>query len=252
MIKKFFPLLILSLFVFTACSSPPNNNVETTQPARGSNASPNQDAEPEVSLEPLPSLIRTLEIDRHGLQVAVAAEIEWQLIGTVEIEIPLDTLSFAQSPPHLAKITFGEVELQEGKIPFNSTGEGQGSWQFISGDCTGGGQFGLIYEVFGQMDPDTGAIELNLIEKWTGGSSTATCNGVGGSSEIPPGEITLSPVKLGICKTEDSQKENTWVQHPEAGGGITWTDKFKLEDKYEREADRVADQVMRFCETQEP
>lgn len=251
MIRYIFPWLFLSLFAFSACGSP-SKNLATPELETVLNASLNQDIESETEINPPASWIKTLEINRFGLQVAVATEIEWQLTGTVEIEIPLDTLSNIQSSTHLAKISFGKIELQEGKISFTSTGEGQGNWQFIKGDCTGGGQFSLIYEVLGQMDPATGAVDLNLTEKWTGGFSSVVCSGVSASSEIPPGEIKLSPINLGICKAEDSQKENTWVQHPEAGGGITWIDKFKLEDTYEQEAEKVSVTVMFFCPTQEP
>jgi hypothetical protein len=245
MIRNTSALFLIGVFIFTACS-PTSNELKTPNPGEMLNGSTNQENQPETDPEPLAPLLRTLEIERNGTQFAGDTEIGWHITGSVVIEISLDSLA-SKSSPHLAKITFRENALQEGKIPFSATGEGQGNWQFLSGSCTGGGQFGLTYEVYGDLDPDSGAIDLNLIEKWTGGTSSTTCNGVGGSEEIPPGEITLNPIKMGICKAGDDQKENTWVQHPEASGGITWVDKFKLEDKYEQEADRVADQVMRLC-----
>lgn len=244
MIRKISVLLLIGVFILTACSTPSDKSV-TPGPGGSPNESTNQDDQVEADSEPLPPLLQNLVIERHGTQIAVAEGIGWQLAGSVIIEIPLEGLA-ANAAPHIAKIRLGEHALQEGKIPFSSTGEGQGSFQYLGGSCTGGGQFGLVYEVYGELDPDTGAITLNLIEKWTGGTASATCVGVGGgSAAIPPGEITLEPVKMGICKVEDSQKEHSWVQHPEASGGIKWEDTFKLEDQYEREADQVADQVMR-------
>jgi len=247
MIRNTSALLLICVFLFTACSTP-SNELETPDTGGLLIGASIQDNQPEEDPEPFAPLLRTLEIERNGTQFAGDTEIGWHLTGSVVIEIPLDALS-SKSTPHLAKITFRENALQEGKIPFSATGEGRGNWQFLSGSCTGGGQFGLTYEVYGELNPDTGAIDLNLIEKWTGGTSSATCNGVGGSEDIPPGEIILKPLKMGICKAGDGQKENSWVQYPEANCGIKWEDKFKLEDQYEQEADRVADQVMNICKS---
>lgn len=269
MFKKFLTLFI-GILIITACSS--ENEFTSTPLPNGSNSSTG-DSDSRKSNEPIPPITATLKITRTGVQFAGSETINWNLSGEVSIVIPREKLSY--SSPHLAKVHFqgdpeDAEETEDEVMLFTASGEGSGTWAFTGGSCTGGGEFGLQYEVSGQFNPETGAIDMNLVENWTGGASDVICAGLPGSEPIPPGVIQLNPIKMGQCETGDAQIENTWVQHPEIyGGGITWSDQFTLEgreisghegadraqglsddlpgesgDIFEREADSVAGQAL--------
>ena len=239
MFKKFLTLFI-GILIITACSG--ENEFTSTPLPSGSNSS-NGDFDSRKSDETLPPITATLKIIRTGVQFAGTETINWNLSGEVSIVIPREKLSF--SSPHLAKVRFqgepeGKVvpdeeedeetpeiedpeETEDSAHLFTASGEGSGTWAFAGNNCTGGGEFGLQYEVSGQYNSETGAIDMNLVENWTGGASDVNCAGLPSSEPIPPGVIQLNPITMGQCETGDAQIENTWVQDPQvSGGGITW------------------------------
>lgn len=118
------------------------------------------------------------------------------------------------------------------QVPFTATGTGKASWEIVGGSaCSGGGEFPLSYEVAGVLDPKSRHVEINIVEKWLGGSSTMTCAGVTATEPHPTFDLQYGPMRMSECDSGSPHVE----QESNQGGaalGITWSDTFSVRDLF--------------------